>query len=113
MAPRKRLSFTNTAHRDLGRIYQHISEDSVQKATNQVRRIIHAADMLRDFPLMGYDRSRLDTDLRSINENPYVIFYYTEESRIVIARVLHQRQDIEAELLRFLEVNLESPSDPQ
>ena len=102
MAARKRLLITDSALRDLGRIYDRIAATSSTKAMNQMEGISYATDMLPDFPSMGRDRSHLDENLRSIIENPFVIFYYMNEHEIVIARVFHQREDIEQELVAFL-----------
>lgn len=107
MAARKRLSITAAGRRDLGRIYDHIAAESPTKADSQLKPILTHADMLRDFPIMGHDRSRLDEGLRSIVERPFVVFYYAHDTAIIIARVIHQRQDIEAALLSFLKANFE------
>lgn len=102
MATHRRLVITAAAERDIDKIYAHISTDSPKRGAHQIARILHASDMLREFPDVGRDRSRLDNGLRSIVERPFVVFYYTEDTAILIARIIHQRQDIESELSRLL-----------
>ena len=67
------------------------------------------ADMLRDFPELGTDRTALRPSLRSVIERPYVIFYFPRDDRIEIVRVFHEQQDIEGELRAFLDDTFPSP----
>ena len=110
MAARRRLIVAPSASEDLEGIWQHIAADNLGAARDQITRILAHADMLRDFPEMGLDRSRLAPALRSVVEQPYVIFYYPHDDRIEIVRVFHGRQDIEAELLSFLRQNFTTKS---
>ena len=103
MASRRRLVLAPSAYQDLKGIHDHIAADNPQVARKQVKRILIHAEMLRDYPEIGFDRSRLAASLRSVIEKPYVVFYYPRDDRIEIVRVFHGHQDIEAELVSFLE----------
>ncbi len=102
MADRRRLFITRSAAYDLEEIWLHIAADSPSAARQQVSQILSAADNLRDFPEMGKVRNRLASGLRSLIENPSVIFYNTHPARIEIVRVFHCRQDIESEMISFV-----------
>ncbi|MCG8356002.1 MAG: type II toxin-antitoxin system RelE/ParE family toxin [Kiloniellales bacterium] len=94
MVAPKRLIVAPSAYRDLKEIWKHVATDNPVAARAQVKRILMQADMLRDFPEMGLDRSLLAPSLRSVVVRPYVVFYYSREERIEIVRVFHGRQDI-------------------
>ena len=111
MTARRRLIIAPSASADLEGIWLHIAADNPDAARNQITRILTRADMLRDFPEMGLDRSRLAPSLRSIVEQPYVVFYYPRDYQIEIVRVFHGRQDIEAEFTAFLQENFSTKSD--
>ena len=110
MNARRRLFIAPSAQQDLLGIRQHIASDSTRAAVNQVKRILMHADMLRDRPDMGTDRTALRPSLRSVVERPYVIFYFPRDDRIEIVRVFHERQDIEGELRAFLQEHFPPPS---
>ncbi len=102
MPDRRRLFIAPSAAYDLEKIWLHIADDNPSAARRQVSRILSAADNLRDFPEMGKVRNRLASGLRSLIEDPYVIFYYPHPARIEIVRVFHGRQDIESEMISFV-----------
>ena len=102
MADRRRLFIAPSATYDLEEIWLHIADDNPSAARQQVARILSAADNLCDFPDMGRARDRLASGLRSLIEDPYVIFYYPQPDRIEIVRVFHGRQDIESEMISFV-----------
>ena len=102
MTDRRRLFIAPSAAYDLEEIWLYIAADSPSAARQQVLQILSAADKLCDFPDMGKVRNRLASGLRSLIENPYVIFYYTHPARIEIVRVFHIRQDIESEMISFV-----------
>ena len=110
MARRKRLSFSLDAYEDLEGIFLHIAQHGSGAARRQIARLLRQAESLRDFPNLGRDRSRLAPALRSVVEGTYVIFYYARDDRIDIVRVLHGRQDVEAEFISFLERTVDSGS---
>ena len=107
MAASRRLLFAPSAAADLEEIYSHISEEAPSAARNQVKRILGTADSLREFPEMGQARDRLSPGLRSVVKDNYVIFYYLNDDRIEIVRVLHGRRDVENEMLSFITEQLQ------
>ena len=99
---RRKLSISARAKRDLIDIRNFVAVDSPTAAKNQIGRILMHADVLRDQPFLGRDRSPLSPNLRSIVERPYTIFYYPQDDEIEIVRILANRRDIEPELRTFL-----------
>lgn len=51
--------------------------------------------MLLGYPLMGRSRDDLAQGVRSIVSDPHILFYRLSKDEIEIARVLHQREDVE------------------
>lgn len=105
MNSRKRLIVTVPAQRDLQSIFSHIAKETTQSsaASNQLTRIMMHADMLRDFPYSGRDRSAMRDGLRSCREGRYTVFYHVGLEAIAILRVLHESQDADAIIRRTLD----------
>jgi toxin ParE1/3/4 len=55
-------------------------------------------DELREFPLLGPDRSELRASLRGLLMDGYIAFYTVEADQIVIVRVLDSRMDVVQEI---------------
>jgi toxin ParE1/3/4 len=55
-------------------------------------------DELREFPLLGADRSELGASLRGLLMDGYIAFYTVEAERIVIVRVVDGRMDVGQEM---------------
>ena len=55
-------------------------------------------DDLRDFPLLGPDRSELRASMRGLLMDGYIAFYIVEPDRIVIVRVVDGRMDAKREI---------------
>ena len=51
-------------------------------------------DTLLEQPYIGVERSRLQKGMRCFPFKRYLIYYYIKQETIVIARVLHMRQDV-------------------
>lgn len=83
-------------------VWQHIAQDNPTAARIQIKTILEHVDLLRSFPDMGLERTRLAPELRSIVEHPYVVFCYSRGDRIEIVRVIHGRQDIEQEMITVI-----------
>jgi toxin ParE1/3/4 len=85
------------AERDIDDIWDYLaSEASVRVADEVVRNIFRACEKLISYPSLGRPRDNLIPGVRSILAHPYAVFYRTSGSNIEIARVLHQRRDIDA-----------------
>lgn len=82
---------------DLDSIWNFIAADDVQAAERQIDRIGKIFQMLIENPLAGRERHELRKDLRSFPVGSYVVFYVPLPDGIEIIRVMHGRQDIDAD----------------
>jgi toxin ParE1/3/4 len=62
-----------------------------------IARIGTVFDMLVQNPLAGRDRSEFAPGLRSFVVANYLVFYIAQSDGIEIVRVMHGRQDIDAD----------------
>jgi len=85
------------AERDLFAIWDFIAADSARAADGLLNRIEAAFDMLADAPFAGRARSDLRKDLRSFPVGNYIIFYIPVSDGVEVIRVMHGRQDIDAD----------------
>jgi toxin ParE1/3/4 len=85
------------AEADLFAIWDFIAADSVRAADALIDRIDATFDMLADTPLAGRARGDLLKNLRSFPVGNYVIFYFPISDGIEVVRVMHGRQDIDAD----------------
>ena len=95
MANRPRKS--PRAEIDIASIWQFIADDSVRAADALLDRIEDAFDMLAQTPLAGRARNDLGSKLRSFPVENYLIFYVPVSDGIEVIRVMHGRQDIDAD----------------
>jgi toxin ParE1/3/4 len=91
--PRK----TPQAEIDVTSIWQFIADDNVKAADALIDRIEATFDMLAQAPLAGRARPDLRSNLRSFTVRSYVIFYVPVSDGIEVVRVMHGRQDIDAD----------------
>ena len=94
----KRIVLSEAAYYDIDSIFSHISRDSRQAAGKLMSRIYEGIKNLSNFPEMGpvvpeEEAPGAQRGYRRIIVNPYIIFYRVLEDCIVIARVLHGRQN--------------------
>ncbi|MBR0960431.1 type II toxin-antitoxin system RelE/ParE family toxin [Bradyrhizobium japonicum] len=82
---------------DLDSIWEFIASDSTRAAEKQIERIGEIFEMLLENPLAGRERRELRVGLRSFAVGNYVIFYVPLPDGIEIIRVMHGRQDINAD----------------
>ena len=85
------------AHSDLHDIHSYLVERSRVAADRLAARFSERFDELREFPLLGPDRSELGASLRGLSVDGYTAFYLVQTDRIVIVRILDGRRDIEQE----------------
>jgi toxin ParE1/3/4 len=86
------------ARSDLLSIHSYLSECSPAAANRIAVRFSQRFDELREFPLLGPDRSELRKSLRGLLVEGYIAFYMVDADRVVIVRVIDGRKDIEQEL---------------
>jgi len=94
----KKIVLSEMAYYDIDSIFSYISSDSRQTAEKLRVLIYESIRKLSDFPEMGSvipeeDAPGAQRGYRRIVVTPYSIFYRVLEDRIVIARVLHGRQN--------------------
>ncbi|ABD85734.1 type II toxin-antitoxin system RelE/ParE family toxin [Rhodopseudomonas palustris] len=93
MARKFRLS--EQAEADLNSIWRYIASADVRAANGQIDRLTEAMDLLAEAPLAGRARPEFGAQLRSFFLRGYTIFYVVTPGGIEIARVLHERMDID------------------
>ena len=94
----KKIVLSEMAYYDIDSLFSYISQDSKQAAGKLRVSIYEGIKKLSDFPEMGSvipeeDAPGAQRGYRRIVVSPYSIFYRVLEDRIVIARVLHGRQN--------------------
>jgi len=82
---------------DLTAIWDYIADDNARAADTLLVRIEATFDMLAETPFAGRNRSELRADLRSFPVGNYLIFYVPTPDGVEIIRVMHGRQDIDAD----------------
>ncbi|MBR0875412.1 type II toxin-antitoxin system RelE/ParE family toxin [Bradyrhizobium tropiciagri] len=85
------------ARSDILDIHSYLAERSPAAADRMLVRLSKRFGELREFPLLGSDRSELWPSLRGLLIDGHIAFYLVETDRIVIVRVLDGRRDIERE----------------
>ena len=83
---------------DILSIHSYLAERSLVAADRMLVRFSQRFDELREFPLLGADRSELGASLRGLLMDGYIAFYTVEAERIVIVRVVDGRMDVGQEM---------------
>ena len=94
----RKIVLSEMAYYDIDSIFSYISQDNKQAAEKLLISIYEGIMKLSDFPEMGAviaeeDAPGAQRGYRRIVVSPYSIFYRVMEDHIVIARVLHGRQN--------------------
>lgn len=94
----RKIVLSEMAYYDIDSIFSYISPDSKLAAEKLLKLIYEGIKKLSDFPEMGPVISEEDAPgaqrgYRRIVVASYSIFYRVFEDRVVIARVLHGRQN--------------------
>jgi toxin ParE1/3/4 len=97
---RNRFRKSSRVDLDLDSIWSFIAADNVGAANRQIDRVGEVFEMLLQNPLAGRARAELGKDLRSFPVGNYIIFYLPLSDGIEVVRVLHGRQDIDADDMR-------------
>ena len=95
------INWTAEAERWLRDIYDYIAQDKPVAAANVVSGIYAKAQLLRDFPEIGYlHRKEPDGEIRILLYGHYRIAYFIKsQERIDIVGVFHGSLDIDRFLL--------------
>ena len=91
------LRFTASAENDLLDAWLFVAADNPPAADRLLDRLEAAARQLLKHPHLGRVRNELALGLRSWpTDTTYLLFYFTDEQGIVVARVLHHARDVPA-----------------
>jgi toxin ParE1/3/4 len=98
MAEKRRIRYVPVAVDDLDALFNFISEDNRSAATKMADRIENAILKLATNPRLGAvlpsdEPARNASVFRYIVVKPYVIFYRIDNDDVIVARILHSRQD--------------------
>jgi toxin ParE1/3/4 len=92
------LELLPQAEQDIRALWAYIAEENPAAATRVAQGIFDTLDRLLEQPRMGTPRPELADDLRAMVSGSYVIFYRPLAYRIQVARILHGRRDLHADL---------------
>jgi toxin ParE1/3/4 len=91
-----RVRLSPDARGDLKDILKYsIQQWGVQQGEQFRERLLAGIDEIAAFPLIGRSRPEYGEDVRSRTVSSYSVIYKPSEARILVIRILHQRQDIE------------------
>lgn len=95
---RKRIVLSEAAYYDIDSVFTYISRDNKQAAEDMRLRIYEGIKKSADFPELGpvvpeEDAPGAKRGYRRIVIGPHIVFYRVFEECIIIARVLHGRQN--------------------
>lgn len=91
----KRLIISNSAQRDLRRIYDFIAKENVLAADRWIERLVETFNLVRSQPGIIRKRDRVGPGFRSIAEGDYLIsFWQPSQDLVEIIRVIPGRLDI-------------------
>lgn len=78
-------------------IYLAVECDAPQAALAAMNSIDAALDLARRFPDAGghFHHDNLEREYRSVHAGAYTIYYRFDKAKLVVYRILHQRQDID------------------
>lgn len=94
----KKILLSEAAYYDMDSVFSYVSQDNKKAAEMLRSRLYKAITQLADFPEKGAvlpeeDAPGAERGYRRIVQNPYIIFYRVLDDKIVIACVLHGRQN--------------------
>ena len=100
------LRFTPQARADLLEIRRYISSDlhNETAAERITRTILSSSSNLKSFPQMGIalsEKIKVQTDIRYIISEKYLVFYTIEENFISVVRILDSRTNYMQTLLGY------------
>lgn len=89
------------ARDDLTSIAEYVREAAGEYiAAELIRRIRAKCSLLADTSgKIGQARDEIGDEIRSFPSAPYVLFFTYRDESVFVLRVLHQRRDIDSELL--------------
>jgi toxin ParE1/3/4 len=93
--PRRRLEYAPIAELDLDHLFWYTARTwGVEQANRYSEELIEVVDRLADFPMLGRDSTDLGSGLRTLVVMRHIVVYGVFENRVLIYRVLNEREDI-------------------
>ena len=89
-------SFSDRAVQDLDEICEYIATIDRRAASQLFDTIRQKCKLIAGFPGMGKNYQQLSPGLRGFTIDDYIVFYYSREDGIDIARVISGYRDLES-----------------
>jgi toxin ParE1/3/4 len=89
-------SFSKEAIKDVEDICEYVARQNTKAASQLFDAIRKKCKLVAGFPNLGKSYSRLAPNLRGFVVEDYIIFYYSREDGINIARVVSGYRDLES-----------------
>lgn len=90
------VDISPAARHDLAGIWEYISRDNEEAATNLIQSIYRQCLTLAELPGLGKARDRdLGKGLRSYPVGRYIIFFRMRDSKLELVRVIHSARDLD------------------
>jgi len=94
----RKIKISEDAYLDIEIMFTYISEDNKTAAEKLRKKIYNGIKELADFPfkypiVQEEDAPGAERGYRYMVVNPYILFYKVLDDAIIIARVLHTRQN--------------------
>lgn len=91
---------SQATYEDLKQIWLYTAENwSLEQADKYIHLIIDGIELLAENPAIGRDRRSLRMGYFGFNIESHVIFYKFPAENVEIIRILHQKIDLESNLL--------------
>jgi toxin ParE1/3/4 len=87
-------NFSDLAIDDIEQICDFLAQTNPKFASQLFDTIRQKCKLVANFPNRGKDYSWIDSNLRGLIVDDYIIFYYPREEGISIARVIYGRRDL-------------------
>ncbi|MCL2500753.1 MAG: type II toxin-antitoxin system RelE/ParE family toxin [Defluviitaleaceae bacterium] len=94
----RKIKISEDAYFDIEEIFSYISADNKKAASELRKRIYKGIKALTNFPykypaVQADDASGAERGYRYMVVNPYIVFYRVLDDAIIVARILHSRQN--------------------
>ena len=97
----KRIVWAPKAREDLLNVWRYFAQVASPDIADKLLRDIRlVADRLGERPLLGRAREEVMPGLRSVRAHPYAVFYRAKNGSVEIVRVLHERRNLSAALIK-------------
>ncbi len=90
----KAYQLSPAAIQDLIEIEAHIAAERPSAVEGVLDAIESACELVAEYPNVGRSREEVDAGVLSFPIGAYVIFYYVDDDRCGIARILHGSRDL-------------------